>query len=299
MNDTEPDSPTRAERAGLPIFVIGCHRSGTTLMRYILDTHPAIACPPESKYLEGLIPFFRYPRAVRGVFGLGGDELQIAFQFHRLARSFLDEYAEQKGKRRWADKTPNYYRIVEFIDGLFARQVLFVYLVRHPLDVIPSLSGMMTTEVFGGHDDPYLTEIGLRHGTGEYGAARYWLDVNERLNVFAACTAERVFVVRYEDVVTRTEETLAALFDFLGEDFSPALIQKVFEAEHDDGFGFGGIKGRTAITSDRVGKWHEWPARKRELLWELVEPVARHFGYGIGDHDGVLPLEELRDVARA
>lgn len=266
----------------MPIFVIGCHRSGTTLLRYILDTHPEIACPPESKYFSALLSFFRYPRAVPGLLGLGAEPIQIGLQFHGLARSFLDDYARQKHKRRWADKTPNYYRIIEFIDGLFANQVLFVFIVRHPLDVIPSLQEMMTTEVFGGHEDPYLTEIGLRHGTGEYGAAKYWLEVNERLHVVSSCIPERTTVVRYEDLVADTEATLTAMFDYLGEEFDPSMVEQIFKTEHDDGFQFGGIKGRDSIESHRVGKWRSWPERKQQALWEMVEPVARHFGYDLG-----------------
>jgi len=37
--------------SGPPIFVVGCHRSGTTLFRLILDSHPAISCGPETRFL--------------------------------------------------------------------------------------------------------------------------------------------------------------------------------------------------------------------------------------------------------
>jgi len=40
--------------SGPPIFVVGCHRSGTTLFRLILDSHPAISCGPETRFLADL-----------------------------------------------------------------------------------------------------------------------------------------------------------------------------------------------------------------------------------------------------
>ncbi|MFB9836675.1 sulfotransferase [Actinoallomurus acaciae] len=275
------DGPAADARRKMGIFVIGCHRSGTTLMRYILDTHPDIACPPESKYLAALPEFFRYPKAVPGLLGMGADPLSILLRLHEMARSFLDDYAKSKNKRRWADKTPNYHRVAEFVDGLFLQQALFVLPIRHPLDVIPSLKDMMYTEFFGGHDDPYLIEYVHRYGAGEYAAAKYWRDVNEHLLVMASCIPERAQWTRYEDLVTRPEAAVERMFRFLGEDFDPAVLDKVFVADHDPGFGFRGIADRSSIDDDRVGKWHDWPEEKRRALWDIVEPVAVKFGYGL------------------
>src|SRR5262252_1520247 len=168
-------------RADFPIFVIGCHRSGTTLTRYILDTHSSIACPPESKYLSALVPLLRTPRAMAGINGLGANRAEIRRHFRDFARSFLDDYAARKGKRRWADKTPNYYRIVELLDNLFEQRLLYVFVVRHPLDVIPSLQFFLEDELLDGADEPFLMHMAVRHGIGEYSAARYWVDFNERL----------------------------------------------------------------------------------------------------------------------
>jgi protein-tyrosine sulfotransferase len=275
--------PLREEHRDRPIFVVGCHRSGTTLMRYILDTHPDIACPPESKYLAALPEFFRYPQAVPGLLGMGVDPASIQGRFRELAVAFLDDYAKSKGKRRWADKTPNYHRVIEFIDGLFGEQALFVVPVRHPLDVIPSLKEMMSIEFFGGYNDPYLIECARRYGVGEYAAAKYWCEVNEHLHVASRCMGDRVHWVSYESLVTEPAAAVGKLFAFLGEEFDESLLAEVFTAEHDAGFGYQGIAHRTSIEPDRLNKWHSWPEGKRTALWELVEPVARKLGYQVTD----------------
>jgi protein-tyrosine sulfotransferase len=269
------------ERSRLPIFVIGCHRSGTTLTRYVLDTHPAIACPPESKYLVGLVSFLQTPRAMAGIDGLGASDAEVRQHLRDFASSFLDDYARRKGKRRWADKTPNYHRIVELLDYVFEEKALYVLVVRHPLDVIPSLRSYLEAEFLLGAAEPFLMEVAVRHGIGEYGAALYWLEFTRRLWVFSQMVGDRACWLRYEDLVSEPEATLATLFRFLGEDFDPDLVSKVFEVEHDHGFEFGGIRSRRAIEPDRVGKWKGWPRQRIQALWELVGSEAARFGYGI------------------
>jgi len=69
--DGEPRAVSHKSMQAAPVFLIGCHRSGTTLMRYLLDAHPNLACPPESKFLAALHEVFKYPQAVRVLASLG------------------------------------------------------------------------------------------------------------------------------------------------------------------------------------------------------------------------------------
>jgi hypothetical protein len=105
-----------------PIFVVGCHRSGTTLLRFILDTHPLVACPPESKFIAGLAAAFNYPQALDGLFALGVSEDMYLAELRGIVERSMGRYLASRGKERWVDKTPNYYRILPFIDRLFGRE---------------------------------------------------------------------------------------------------------------------------------------------------------------------------------
>src|SRR5689334_19471746 len=100
-----------------PIFIVGCQRSGTTLLRLMLDSHSAIACGPETRFLRAFEP-------------ITGDEWDRISRFgqpreywlEKIADffgSFQEEYARSRGKRRWADKSPLYALHLDFILELF------------------------------------------------------------------------------------------------------------------------------------------------------------------------------------
>ncbi|WP_279582838.1 sulfotransferase family protein [Fodinicola feengrottensis] len=219
----------RRPRSEWPIFVVGCHRSGTTLMRFILDTHPAIACAPETKLMGGLYEFSRYPQLRFALATLGVTSEQGSAELAQLVESIMGKYAARSGKRRWADKTPNYYRILPFIREIFAGEVLFLFVERHPFDTMTSLVEFFDQRV-GVDADPETDRISRSFGAGPYSWARYWTEVNESIELFRHEHPEISHVVRYEDVVSRPDSTVGSIFDFLGENMPEDLLSQVFTA---------------------------------------------------------------------
>jgi hypothetical protein len=122
---TSEPAGTDEYQQGRPIFLIGCHRSGTTLLRYLLDAHPNLACPPESKFVAAFERVLTYPQALRGLESLGISTDRLLMEFGRLTAKLLGEFSNARGKRRWVDKTPNYYRLLSLIDRMFQHQVTF------------------------------------------------------------------------------------------------------------------------------------------------------------------------------
>ena len=93
----------------LPIFLLSCERSGSTLLRYILDIHPDICCPGEL-YMGRLVKCLR--ETVARTIGLAAGEKPedqdwaAQREVHRMLSELMGKYAQIKGKKIWCDKTP-------------------------------------------------------------------------------------------------------------------------------------------------------------------------------------------------
>src|SRR5579875_3457488 len=107
----------RVGSAAPPIFIVGSPRSGTSLLRLILDSHPAIACGPETHVLADLDESLgrHWDRLAR--YGAEREHWHDAYR-EAFARLKAD-YAARRGKARWADKTPAYAQHLQFVTALF------------------------------------------------------------------------------------------------------------------------------------------------------------------------------------
>src|SRR4051794_26865482 len=122
-----------------PAFVISSMRSGSTLLRYLLNSHERLACPPESKFISALRDVYDRPQAMDGLYSLGVSESVLDTYFGALIDCIFSRYASAMGKMRWIDKTPAYYTLLPFLDRIFDKQCQYIFLVRHPLDCAHSL----------------------------------------------------------------------------------------------------------------------------------------------------------------
>jgi hypothetical protein len=271
-----------ADRSTWPAFIVGCHRSGTTLLRYLLDAHPALACPPESKFLAAFGDVLTYPQAMRGLRSLGVGPDRLLADLRRMINAFFQEYAARHGKRRWIDKTPNYARLLPFLDALFGHEVLFLLMVRHPLDTADSLAHLPAFNL-DEPEDPDIAASVERHGRDRAAWVRHWVDTADTLAWFGAHTPARTHFVRYEALVTGPARTLEEVLEFLGEARSPEvvadLIDGAFTRRHPPGYEDATIRDSHGIHQSSIGKWRRWPTAEVDRLWAIAADVAGLLGY--------------------
>ncbi|WP_232383931.1 sulfotransferase family protein [Actinomadura violacea] len=255
-----------------PIFVFGCPRSGTTLLRLMLHAHPRIALPTETRFV---LPAY----AARAQFGDLEDSrnrraladwltTRPATRFRDLgldAREVADEivagpptlgsaiaavfraYARQHGKARWGDKRPSYIRHAGALLRMFP-DAQFVHLVRDGRDCVASLKEVP----WYGQD--------LNHAVSLWREA---IDTGRRLA--ARLGPDAFYELQYERLVADPADELPRLCEFLGEDFHPAmtapqsLAQRIVPPQKK---WHGPIRG--AVTSDLVGSWAQ-----RLDAWEI------------------------------
>ncbi|MBP2704795.1 sulfotransferase [Microbispora sp. RL4-1S] len=256
-----------------PVFVIGCPRSGTTMLQLMLHSHPRLAVPPETRFL---VPAY-FSRRAYGDMRLADNRRKLAAwiaegrntKFRELgidAADFVQAamhgpgsfgsvigmvfkcYAERFGKPRWGDKRPSYYRHVEMLVRMFP-DAQFVHLIRDGRDCVASLKQMPWYKPDSVHAMANWAEaidFGRRHAR--------------------KLPSDSFYELRYEDLTTDPETELKKLCAFIGEDYDPAMCEPRHMAEvavpkhkvwH--------INTHTEVTTAHSGKW-----ASRLEPWEIA-----------------------------
>jgi len=193
-----------------PFLIVGCGRSGTSLLRSLLNRHQDIAIPLESLFIVDYLRAASHLdlETLKGILVREPEILEwgIAPSIHDLtdcdsiggAIARLHEiYAGKVGKSTWGQKTPRFVRHLPLLKEHFP-SMRVVHIIRDPRAVVSSL---MNSDVH--RSDPY------------HGAQRWRLDVSYGLS-FGASNPEEVFQVKYEDLVNRPNELLDQIVGFLG-----------------------------------------------------------------------------------
>jgi len=256
-----------------PIFIIGVHRSGTTLLRLILDSHSRIACPPESFFLLPPRRLLDDQKGMTGLSAMGFDRQHVLRQMRELSSYFFEVYAAARTKPRWADKTPPYVDCLDFIDELFEGRCKYLMIYRHGLDSACSIVGTPIPEV-----EEYVAACG---GDRHAGAACYWAVQCEKMLAFRESHASRCFEVRYEELTTRPETCLPPLFEFLDEAWEPAVL-RFHEHQHDHWIGLQDIKAAESKGfMPNIGAYKRQPAATVARMAERAAPILDRLGYGV------------------
>jgi protein-tyrosine sulfotransferase len=255
-----------------PIFVIGCPRSGTTLMRLMLDSHPSIACPPETFFLLDLAKLWASDDTRKGLAEIGYDSQHFQRKLREFAAYFLQGYAESRGKLRIAEKTPHHVACLDFIEELFGPNAQYIMLYRHPFDVASSMFHHLTIDwhpVVGRYTE---------NGENKYiGYARFWADHAQKMIEFELANPGRCVRVRYEDLVQDAEAVLRSIFEFLGEAWSPDVLA-YYDQGHDLGRGDRKALMQKGIRASR-GNWEQLNPDLLRQMRMIVEAPARELGY--------------------
>jgi hypothetical protein len=210
-------------------FVVGLTRSGTTLLRMMLDAHPQLTVPPETHFVPDLIKAAKDGGSVEDMlealtanrtwpdFGIGAEEMRKRFEAIPLAdeparpgaavRAFFDAYAERQGKPRWGDKTPAYMLSITRI-GRALPETRFIHLIRDGRDVALSQTARAINE------QPPAAEQ----------AAKWVKRIGKSREQAAKLGGERYIEARYEDLVRDPEPALRRICEHIELEFDPAML---------------------------------------------------------------------------
>jgi len=286
------DSPSPyAACVDRPIFIGACPRSGTTLLRTMLNTHPDLAIPRETRFLpfawEGRLRWRNIRRpAVRERFGrvifesdwTRAERLEtpvdVAIERMRDSPPTLGSlvgtcfllYAEATGKKRWGDKRPMYARYLDSIFTFFP-DAQYINLIRDPRG---SLASMRKLNWFEGDITP-----GLDLWARSMRAVEPWRECLHR---------DEYIDLRYEDLVSDPQLALEAVADFLTLDRSSVEVMLTYHEHVDETATRYHAKLNEPVSADSMRSWETILSSDEVALIEHVtadwmashgyEPVA-------------------------
>ena len=267
-----------------PIFIIGCPRSGTTLLASFLE-NTRYGAPVETHFI------IKYYKRLKKYLPLTEKK-----NFHRLVKSIINErpiqqwkinfdidklwnhlqnptYSEivnlicmerysRLGKRSWGDKTPHYILSLNTLFELFPNSK-YIYIVRDGRDVALSL-------------------LQKKWGPNNvYSCALYW----KMCNTIQSDTLKKIkekgnlFEIRYEDLLLNPTEVIRQLYDFLQEDIAQNVL----------------ISLAHKIKKDNFYKWKTRMSFQQLKIFESVAgDVLEYYGYEVNnDSLGVTFYEKV------
>ncbi len=240
-----------------PVFLIGLPRSGTKLLRELLNRHPLIFINNiETEFLPYFVnnwelfgdlsnfeqfqsfytcitrlPYFIYRTDARIVsvhdWYEACSEYTPAAVFEALSR--LDMNVPLNGNYLWGDKSPSYIHHLSLIKGLYPR-ARFIHIIRDVRD--------------------YCLSINKAWGKNILRAAQRWTEGIEAARNAGIDLTDDYLELHYEDLVMKTEPTLRRICVFLNVSFNPKMLTLNKPSEN-----IGDATGVTHIKSDNLGKF--------------------------------------------
>lgn len=201
-----------------PFFIMGCVRSGTTLLRDIIASHPLLYSPNETHFYRSSDPYgtMAYIAPLlnqkilqnhRRLDKIHQNQFRDDILFKSLNRGELMErygqaYLQSQNapsSARWFDKTPQHVYGGLLIAHQFPNSK-FIHIVRNPLNVISSLrtSTVMTVK-----------EI--------VGASNYWLEAAIIMKYLKTLLGNRLLEISYENLTSDPNRYTDKVVTFIDE----------------------------------------------------------------------------------
>jgi len=299
------------------ILIGGCGSSGTTLLRKMLNSHPEIACGPEMSvfdrplmYSESIdylytlwrsqdfdpldahciFPLRKHNRTAEDLTYCGllhenhmqfyhsADEVDNMFHDVSDIPEFLDlffsQWAEKQQKPIWAEKTPNnVYCASEWLDAY--TDGVYINVVRDGRDAVLSMNLRRKIPVMIGS---YRWATSIKAWMKLLKSAHFENESGAITNDFE----NRIYSIKYEDLILKTEKTLDRLCRFIGVEFDYTMLE-YWKVENPDDQTGGVQYAKEPVFKDSIGRWQkpDYDPTILDQILALIETELDIMGYEI------------------
>ena len=283
--------------AGPPVVILGVARSGTSLLREMLNHHSELAIPHESYFLMPLWERFRAGRDLEKLladlafpvqlrqWGVEPDAVRARIprtaDFPDVIRAVYECYAESRGKRRFGDKTPLYLLHLELLEHAFSRPV-YVHIIRDVRDAALSFAGMRGEYLRGWMFPASMAEF----------ACRWRREVDRGRTFGSSIGPDRYVELRYEDLVLEPERRLREICPRIGLTFEDSMLQYYRDFDAD------AMLNHRRLAEPPSPSRRSWRTEMRPGDVERLEAIAGELLDDLG-YERAFPRASSRARARA
>ena len=288
-----------------PIFIVGCERSGTTMLRLILHSHANIAIPPQTKYLKKIYKrrlffgnlskqknknrivkwFFDNHNKKTKIIDLGLNPNDIKSEMIKsgdslgsILSTIFKLYSKQYNKIRWGDKHPYYIKYLDQLFKLFS-DAQVIHIIRDGRDAVASLKSM-----------PWWKNNSI------YSMLNWQEAISNGKRAKLKYTSDQFIEIRYEDIIEEPEKNIKILCDFLEEDFSLKMLEfhKIADTAvpsykmdwHSD--------TKQQMNSKKIGRWQkDLESWESNLMHRKMKEELSVHGYAIPNFQEKIPFGKL------
>lgn len=226
--------PNLADSIQARLFILGCPRSGTTLLQSLLAANPQIQSFPESHFFCRLVD----EGSLRTRFGIAMKQIRPRFkqylekelkrpdlgkylpklgvferQYTDAFTKILDKITLENGKSAWLEKTPEHLSYVDYIAKRI-RGAKFIHIIRNGDDVVASLYDVahQYTQYFHVWKDKLDIDSCVQQWIRDVRKSyEYKHDPNHK-------------IIKYEKLIEDSEATLQDIHNFIGIDYSETQL---------------------------------------------------------------------------
>jgi hypothetical protein len=267
------------------MFVLCEARTGSTLLRFLVDAHPDVACPSETNLpalCHELVTLWSI------MTGHPAPSQRVPGQLPVLPDDVLDgmrasidlmmsAHLERVGKTWFCDKSLGSAMHAKLLLQLYP-DTKFVCLYRHPMDVIASGLEACPWGLVGYGFDPY---IAATPGNSVLALARFWLERIAQIMSVEEDFPDQCLRVRYEDLVSDPNQVMSEVFRHLGLPPVPDIASRCFRSEPENlGAADYKIWYTNQITSDSIGRGWKIPANLlTPPIIDAINELLERLGY--------------------
>jgi protein-tyrosine sulfotransferase len=258
-----------------PVFIVGVPRSGTTLLRVILDSHPNLAVGPECPWISGnygdLISFRHLYETlishksgpIKNLNGVTHD--MVASVMGNAINEILQGYAQKKKKQRWLEKTPDNIAFIPFLNTIFPN-AKYIHIIRDGRDV--ACSSFNSKHNWGTHIN--CNEKIIKNTI--INCLKRW---NLWVTQFQKWIEEynlNVHELKYEDMIVAPQKNIEAILEFINEPWSDNVLNYQ-NCTHDlptHEMGTQDVISKKHFSCESIGRWKQQFSYLDKLRYVII-----------------------------